>query len=186
MAEKKKKKINTYEITLTALFIAIITVCSWISIPLSVPFTLQTFAVFSCLLFLGGKNGVIAILGYILLGAVGVPVFSGFRGGLSALLGATGGYILGFLLTGLIYWLLTAIFKEKTVIQILSLLLGLAACYAFGTAWFMYIYGQKTGPIGLTAALGMCVIPFIIPDLIKLLAAFFLVKKLKPIIQKNR
>ena len=80
-----------------ALFAVLLTVCAWISVPLPVPFTLQTFAIFAALGILGGRRGTWAVAVYLLLGAVGLPVFSGFRGGLGALLGTTGGYILGFL-----------------------------------------------------------------------------------------
>ena len=111
--EKSNRK-SIYKVTLTALFAAVITVCSWISLPVfAVPITLQTFAVFSALLILGGKYGTMSVLVYILLGSVGAPVFSGFRGGLSALMGPTGGYIVGFLLTGIIYLLFTSFFSEK-------------------------------------------------------------------------
>ena len=90
-----------------ALFAAIIAVCSWIQIPMTVPFTMQTFAVFCALATLGGKGGTISVLIYIVLGAVGVPVFAGFTGGVGILFGTTGGYIIGFLFTGLLYWLIT-------------------------------------------------------------------------------
>ena len=92
-----------------ALFAVLLTVCAWISVPLPVPFTLQTFAIFAALGILGGRRGTWAVAVYLLLGAVGLPVFSGFRGGLGALLGTTGGYILGFLALALVYWLVTAL-----------------------------------------------------------------------------
>ena len=93
-----KRKMKTIDLAYMALGAVIIAVCSWISIPTVVPFTLQTFAVFSVLGLLGGKRGTISVLIYILLGAVGVPVFAGFSGGFGVILGPTGGYIVGFLL----------------------------------------------------------------------------------------
>ena len=90
---------RTQELARAALFAALIAICSWISIPTAVPFTLQTFAVFLALGVLGGKLGTLSVAVYLLLGAVGLPVFAGFQGGLGALLGATGGYLAGFLLT---------------------------------------------------------------------------------------
>lgn len=87
-----------------ALFAALMAICSWVSIPTPVPFTLQTFAVFLAPGLLGGKMGTIAVGTYLLLGAVGLPVFAGFSGGIGTLLGATGGYLLGFLLTALVIW----------------------------------------------------------------------------------
>jgi biotin transport system substrate-specific component len=174
------RKHNIYYLSLTALFAAVIAVCSWISLPVfAVPVTLQTFAVFSALLILGGKYGTLSVLVYILLGAVGAPVFSGFKGGISALAGPTGGYIVGFLLTTVIYMLFTRFFGEKVFIKVLSLLLGLLSCYAFGTIWFVFVYGKTNGAIGFGTAVSMCVLPFIIPDLIKLFAALALSKGLK-------
>lgn len=162
-----------------ALMAVALSVCSWISIPAAVPFTMQTFAVFCTLGLLGGRRGSMAVLIYMLLGAVGLPVFSGFRGGIGTLLGPTGGYILGFLLMALLYWL----FDRKNSLKLrgmaLLLLLGLIVCYAFGTVWFIEVYSKSSGPIGLTAALAMCVFPFILPDLIKLVLAMLLVRTLK-------
>ena len=92
----------------------LIAVCSWISIPAAVPFTLQTFAVFFVLSLLGGKLGTLSILVYILLGAAGIPVFAGFSAGLGVLLGSTGGYIAGFLILGLLVFM-TAVFADISV-----------------------------------------------------------------------
>ncbi len=172
-----KRKMNTIDLVYMALGAVLITVCSWISIPTAVPFSLQTFAVFCILGLLGGKRGTISVIVYILLGAVGVPVFAGFSGGFSVIIGPTGGYIVGFILMGLIYWLFEKLTEMKLVIRIIALLIGLLICYAFGTAWFMIVYAQQSGPIGLGAALGSCVIPFIIPDLVKLGLAILLVSR---------
>lgn len=178
-AEVTKSKITTKELVFTALMAVIIAVCSWISIPTTVPFTLQTFGVFMAVGLLGGKKGTISVLVYILLGAVGVPVFAGFSGGIGVLFGTTGGYIVGFLLSGLVYWAMTAAFGEKLPIMIIAMVLGLIVCYAFGTAWFMIVYAKNTAPIGLMTALGWCVFPFIIPDCIKIALAVVLTKQLK-------
>lgn len=178
-AEVTKSKITTKELVFTALMAVIIAVCSWISIPTTVPFTLQTFGVFMAVGLLGGKKGTISVLVYILLGAVGVPVFAGFSGGIGVLFGTTGGYIVGFLLSGLVYWAMTAAFGEKLPIMIIAMVIGLLVCYAFGTAWFMIVYAKNTAPIGLMTALGWCVFPFIIPDCIKIALAIVLTKQLK-------
>ena len=178
-AEVTKSKITTKELVFTALMAVIIAVCSWISIPTTVPFTLQTFGVFMAVGLLGGKKGTISVLVYILLGAVGVPVFAGFSGGIGVLFGTTGGYIVGFLLSGLVYWAMTTAFGEKLPIMIIAMVLGLIVCYAFGTAWFMIVYAKNTAPIGLMTALGWCVFPFIIPDCIKIALAVVLTKQLK-------
>lgn len=180
------RKLRTIDLTYIALFAVLITICSWISIPMAVPFTLQTFAVFLAVGVLGGKLGTLAVFIYILLGAVGIPVFSGFKGGFGTLLGPTGGYILGFILSALLMWLIEKFVGNKTIILAISMVLGLIVCYAFGTAWFMVVYSSKNGtPISLVAALGMCVFPFIIPDLVKIGLALSLTKTLKRLVNKQ-
>ena len=175
-ASRSKKFFTTKELVFTALMSVLIAVGAWISIPAEVPFTLQTFAVFSALALLGGKKGFFAVLVYILLGAVGIPVFQGFTGGIGSLFGMTGGYILGFLCIAGIYWLAELIPLKNsiavTVRNIIAMLIGLAVCYAFGTAWFMHIYAEKVDSITLIEALKMCVLPFVFIDIVKLAAAF--------------
>ena len=183
-AVKKRAGSKVIDMVYIAMGATLIAICSRISIPTAVPFTLQTFAVFFVLLLLGGERGTLAILIYILLGAVGAPVFAGFNGGIGVLLGNTGGYILGFLFVGLIYMLFTKLFKKKLVIKIAALVLGLIICYAFGTAWFMHLYMKNTGEVGLFTVLGWCVFPFIIPDLIKMALAVVIAKRIEPVIKK--
>lgn len=180
--QKKKKagKARVIDIALTALMSALIAVCSWISLPIGqVPFTLQTFAVFAAVCLLGTKRSVISVLVYILLGAVGVPVFAGFKGGLGALLGTTGGYIVGFIFLALISGLIIDKFGEKLYVMCIALVLGLTVCYAFGTAWFMFVYMRDTGSVGLVTVLGWCVFPYIIPDLAKMALAIAVSKGVK-------
>ena len=169
------------DITLTALFAVIISICSWISVPTEIPFTLQTFAVFCAVLVLGGRRGFFAVLVYIMLALVGIPVLAGFTGGAGVVFGTTGGYLLGFLLITGIYYAAEKIFAEKFTIFIRAavLVIGLFLCYIFGTVWFMQIYLSKTGEITVGEALKWCVIPFIIPDMIKLAAALALSEQLK-------
>ena len=170
------------DMALIAVFAAVITVCAWISIPAAVPFTLQTFAVFLAVGLLGGKRGTIAVAVYILLGAVGVPVFSGFNGGLGALLGVTGGYILGFLAAALVMWGLTSVLGGSVPALAFSMAVGLLACYALGTAWFMAVYARTHGAVTLLAVLSKCVFPFILPDLIKIGLALLLTMRLKKLV----
>ena len=186
MTEQTASRLRTKDLTLIALFTVLTAVCAWISVPVPAPliqFTMQTFAVFAALLTLGGKRGTYAVTAYLLLGAVGAPVFSNFRGGLSVLLGATGGYIMGFLAAGLVYWLTTALLGEKLPAAVLACLLGMVTYYILGTAWFLAVYSRTTGPIGLSAALGWCVIPFIVPDLLKMALAVVLSRRLKRFIK---
>ena len=131
---------KTYDLVYIAVFAVVMAVCSWISIPAQVPFTLQTFGVFMAVGVLGGKRGTLAVLVYVLLGAVGVPVFAGFSGGIGSLLGNAGGYIIGFIFSALVMWAIESVFGRKPVVQIISMIIGLIVCYAFGTAWFMFAY----------------------------------------------
>ena len=163
----------------TALCAALIAICSWLMIPAAVPFTMQTFAVFLSLWILGGKSGTLAIAVYLLLGAVGVPVFSGFRGGFGALLGTTGGYMLGFLATGGVFWAAEALFGKRLWTRIAALAIGLLICYAFGTAWFCVVYARASGAIGVGTALSWCVLPFLLPDIIKLALAVLIGSRIK-------
>ena len=174
-----RPRLRTLDLTYIALSAVLITVCSWISIPAAVPFTLQTFAVFFALLVLDGRRGTLAVLVYLLMGAVGLPVFAGFKGGLGSLLGVTGGYILGFLATALIFWAVTHFAGSSLPVSVAACVVGLACCYAFGTIWFVQVYTANVKPIGLGAALGMCVIPYIVPDLLKLALAVRLSRRLK-------
>lgn len=164
--------------TYIALMAVLISACSWLSVPSVIPFTMQTFGVFAALLLLGGKRGSIAVALYILMGAVGLPVFSNFTGGVGRLMGPSGGYIFGFLLTALCYWVMTALLGDRLWIKILALTAGLVLCYAFGTLWFVEVY-SRSEPIGIMSALSMCVFPFIVPDAIKMALALAVEKLLR-------
>ena len=208
---------------------------AWITVPAAIPFTMQTFCIFLTLYILGGANGTKAILLYLLLGAIGLPVFSGFKAGLSVLAGPTGGYLIGFIFIGLSYRLGERIFSRSDsgsglangasrlsgtgsglangVSRVsgtgsssadgadfnagygsgnvasrlrerrgkfLFLILGLCICYAFGTGWFVYISNSGSSSVSILQALSLCVLPYIIPDLIKLLLASKLSAKLAP------
>ncbi len=162
---------RTKELAYIVMFSAIMAVCSWISIPGPVPFTLQTFAVFAACSMLGGRRGLVSIIVYILLGMVGVPVFAGFSGGIGILAGSTGGYIVGFVFIGLTMWLFEKLFGTKWWIKVIAMVLGLAICYAFGTMWFIKVYTQTKGAVSVKDALKWCVIPFIGIDLAKMALA---------------
>ena len=161
-----------------ALLTALLCICAWIGFPLGdVSITMQTFGLFLTLGLLGGKRGTVSILVYLVLGAVGAPVFSGFRGGLGALLGTTGGYIFGFMLTSLIYWLITAI-KDTPYTRLIAMVLGLMLCYGCGSWWYMTRY-LSSGSITLGVVLLKCVVPYLVPDGIKLALAWILSARLK-------
>lgn len=172
--------LSTADLTLIALFAAVMAVCSWISIPATVPFTLQTFGVFLACGLLGGRRGTITVIVYLILGAAGIPVFSGFTGGIGHLLGPTGGYIIGFIFSALLMWLAEKLFGRSTRILALSMIAGLIVCYAFGTAWFVTVYTRTNEAVGIMTALGWCVFPYIIPDAVKITVALILCRRLRP------
>ena len=180
--ETKRKGFQTKDLVYVALCAVLMAVCSWINIPSAIPFTLQTFAIFCTLGLIGGKRGTASILVYLLLGALGLPVFAGFSGGVAILFGITGGYLLGFILMGLVYWLGERLGKGRRIVEIGSMALGLALCYAFGTAWFMFVYARQSGAVTLATALAWCVIPFIVPDLVKMALAVLLSQKLRKVL----
>lgn len=173
------KRYGTRELVFAALFVVFTAVCSWISVPSTVPFTMQTFAVFAAMLMLGGRRAFIAAAVYIVMGAVGLPVFSNFQGGFGVLLGPAGGYVIGFLPMTLIYWAVTARFGKGRAAVISAMLLGLLVCYAFGTAHFVLVYMKSGGVSAYLSALMWCVVPYIVPDIVKLALALVLGERLK-------
>ena len=165
------KKDRIFDITLIALMAAVICVCSWITVPIgAVPFTLQTFGVFLALRFLGGKKGTAAIIIYLLLGAAGLPVFSNFGAGVGKILGPTGGYMLGFIFSGITVILLEKFDTQNKYLRIITDSIALFGCYTLGTAWFYLFIGKQSG-MSIYAVLSACVIPFILPDIAKIAAA---------------
>ena len=179
-----RKKVKTpffLDGALVAMFTAMIAVCAWISIPLpgGVSVTLQTFAVFLAVGTLGLKRGTLSVIVYVLLGAVGVPVFSLFKGGLAVLVGQTGGYIFGFVLSALVCGAICLAAKNRIWVLIVGMVAGLLVCYAVGTAWFYYIYTRDTGAVSVMTVLGWCVFPFIIPDAVKIVLAAIITNRVR-------
>ena len=168
IASERGRKSPAREIAYIGVAVALITVCAWISVPVfTIPFTLQTFAIPLVGGLLGWKRGTAAVLVYILMGLIGIPVFAGFKAGVPALFGATGGYIFGFLFL----CLLPAFAKQipagngaaRTMIFYGFSILGCAVLYLFGTVWLVLMTRCAVG-----YALGICVVPFIVPDAVKL------------------
>ncbi len=182
MEAVKKPFITVYDLCTIALGAALLAVCAWISIPTAIPFTLQTFAVFLVTGLLGLKRGTLAVVIYLLLGAVGLPVFAGFKGGPAALIGITGGYLLGFIFSALAVGLITKFFGRRIPVLVISMIIGLVLCYAFGSVWFMVLYIRSTGPITMGAVLMSCVVPYLLPDAVKIALAVLLVDRLKNIV----
>lgn len=158
-------------LTYIAMSAAIMAVCAFISVPIGVSVTMQTFGVLTVSALFGARIGVISVMVYLIIGAVGLPVFSGFRGGLGHLMGPGGGYLFGFILTALIVGLLS-----KKIHLWISMAAGVAACYVLGTLWYAILYGA--GKSFFEIAL-VCVVPFIPFDIVKIALGVFSVKRLK-------
>lgn len=165
---------KTKTTVLCAVFAAVMCVFSVISVNIGpVPLTLALFGVMLISVILGTVKGIIAIAVYLLLGAVGLPVFAGFSGGIQCLAGPTGGYLWSYLFMALIIGLITKNLPAGRFISVLKIfiacVIAIAVCYALGTIQFMAV-----NKMDLAASLTYCVIPFIIPDLIKAVFASYI------------
>ena len=173
LCRKRGEEVKIKELSLCGLFAALLAICAWFSLPvLGIPVTLQTFALFLALFTLGGRRGLMAISVYLLLGAVGLPVFSGFGGGIGVLFGPTGGFLWGFVLTGALYWYLTGRWNKP----ILAAFLGMLLCYFTGICWFILSYGSS---IPFTSAFFTTIAPFLLPDGLKIFLAWVLSRRLR-------
>ena len=178
------QKIKTKQMVLIALMTAVTCVLGPLSIPLPfspVPISLTNFAIFLAIFVLGMKNGTISFIIYLLLGAVGVPVFSSFRGGLQVLAGPTGGYLIGFIFLALIMGFALDHFDRKLVPTIIGMIIGMVVCYAFGTVWL-----AKLLSLSFKEGLMMGVIPYLPGDAAKIIIAAIVGPKLYGATQKIR
>ncbi len=167
---------------LTALFTTLLVVGAWITIPIGMPpYTMQSFMLYCALWLLTPKQAFSAVALYLLMGAIGLPVFAGFQGGLGILAGPTSGYLFGFLLMPLMMFAA----KTSTASRVMCCALGTLCCYVFGTLWYTVAYAGFTLG-GLTTSLVQCVLPFIIPDALKLALAAVVCKRLEPHIKRIR
>ena len=180
---KVSKKPRTIDMIYVGLSAALIALGAWIAIPVGdIPITLQTLMI--CLVsgLFGMKRGTLSVLIYIILGAIGVPVFSNFKAGLGVLAGPTGGYIVGFVFTALIVGLVSDKMKGRLWAVAIAMVVGIAVCYMFGTAWF-YVFMQSKKAVTLSYILGLCVVPYIVPDVVKTAFACVLVSRLKKFVK---
>ena len=178
------QKIKTKQMVLIALMTAVTCVLGPLSIPLPfspVPISLTNFAIFLAIFVLGMKNGTISFIIYLLLGAVGVPVFSSFRGGLQVLAGPTGGYLIGFIFLALIMGFALDHFDRKLVPTIIGMIIGMVVCYAFGTVWL-----AKLLSLSFKEGLMMGVIPYLPGDAAKIIIAAIVGPKLYGATRKIR
>lgn len=167
----EKKIFDLKSMVLMALFAALTCVLAPLSIPIGlVPISLTNLVIYFSLYVLGWQRATITYLVYLLLGLVGLPVFSGFEGGVGKLAGPTGGYLIGFIFMAVISGLFVKMKEDEVILNrvlgIAGMILGTLVAYALGTAWFCYSTGN-----GLSAALVSCVIPFVPGDLVKIIVA---------------
>ncbi len=182
MKNPQKSKL-VQNLTYAAMAISLITLCAWLSIPLGVGFTLQTLAVFLIASCFSIKISLPAVSAYVFLGIIGVPVFAGFRGGFAALVSPSGGFLIGFILSTVLVSMLRCLYKNSAIKHILILLFAQLICYASGTLWYIYVFCYANpSPFGV--ALAICVLPFVIPDALKILFTAFLYRKLSPICER--
>lgn len=176
---KQNKKFRTIDIVYVGLFAALMAVCAWIAFPLGeISFTFQTFGVCLVAGLLGRKRGTMSVMIYILLGMVGLPVFTGFKSGIAAITGPTGGYIVGFIFTALIVGFAADKFGRKIWINVVSMIIGLAVMYVFGTLWFMFAF-----KVSFASAFATCVLPFLIPEVFKIALSAVFVNVLKKFVK---
>lgn len=162
-----KKQSALFNMTSCALMAALMCVLCPVSIPIGpVPISLSVLVILVTVVVLGTWRALVSYTVYLLLGAVGMPVFTGFQGGLAKMAGPTGGYLLGFWLMILIGGIIMERSKRNLWLTMLGMAVGVAVDYVFGTAWFVFQTGST-----LTHALEVCVYPFIPLDLLKIVAA---------------
>jgi len=178
----RKSVFNMRSVVLTALMSTIICVCSLLTIPVfTVPITLQTFAVYFALFMLGGKRGSIAVFLYVAMGAVGLPVFAGFMGGVGHLFDATGGFIFGFIISSLIFWLLSSILPGRAFFKLAAAAISLVFLYLVGILWYSVVYIGSTEEI--PHMLFVCTVAFAFPDAVKIALAYAVSLRLSRIIK---
>jgi biotin transport system substrate-specific component len=182
-AGKKKLRAGPLALICCAIFATLTTACTIISVPLPftpVPINLATLSVFMAGGLLGARYGALSQAVYVLLGAVGLPVFSNFSGGIGKIAGPTGGYILGYVVAAAVVGLIAGRSRPSrarladAARLAFAMAAGMAACYSIGTAWFMYSMG-----VNIQSALVMCVIPFLLGDALKIAAGTWLCGRLR-------
>lgn len=177
MSNDKKGIFSVRSMVFMAIFAALICIAGPISVPVPggmVPISLGTFAIYLTGALLGGKRGAISVAVYIMLGAVGLPVFTNFMGGFAKLLGTTGGYIVGYIPLVLITGIFSDMPSKKHWTMPVGMVLGTAVMYTSAVVWCMIITGS---PLGV--AVTNCVLPFLIGDTIKIVLTYVIAVPLK-------
>lgn len=176
-ASARKGKMTTAQMTVTALMTAITCILGPMALPIPVspvPISLTNLVIYFMVYVLGMKLSTISFIVYLLLGTVGLPVFSGFSGGLAKLAGPTGGYLIGFIFLTLIAGFAVEKFPGKIYIHAIGMVIGTAVCYIFGTLWLSSQLGRT-----FVEGLGIGVIPYLPGDTIKIILALVLGPQIK-------
>lgn len=165
--KRERKSITTYQLTMLGLMTALLCILGPVSIPISegVPFSFTNLVIYLMVYLLGGRNGTICVGLYLLIGGIGLPVFSSYGGGIGKLLGPTGGYLIGFIFMAAICGIFLKAGKRNIWIYLLGMVLATLVTYTFGSLWFMF--DQKRN---LMQTLSVCVFPFLIGDGMKIAA----------------
>jgi len=172
---KNTKKINTHQLTLIGVMAAVTCILGPLSLPIGiVPISLTNLAIYFSVYVLGQKRGTLSYIVYLLIGLIGLPVFSGFSGGLTKLFGPTGGYLIGFIFMAFISGFFIDKFSNKIYMCFLGMILGTVLAYILGTAWLAY---QSNLTFNATLAIG--VLPFIPGDLAKMVIASLIGPQIK-------
>ena len=170
-----------YKLTSIATCVAIITLCAWISIPFTVAFTMQSFAVFLISALFPISVSVSSIAAYLCIGALGAPVFAGFNFGASAFAGASGGFLLGFLFSSFFISSFRKKYHKSKTILAICLTIALILCYLCGYLWYILVFQPS---VSASNAFAICILPYVIPDIIKIFLVMIVHGKLYPFIKK--
>lgn len=179
----KRKQKSVQSMIFIALFATLMCIGAWIHFPGPVPATMQTFVVFVALGLTGSKNTFIMLCVYIALGAVGLPVFSGFNSGIGALTGPTAGFVWGFLMGVPVFYIFEKYFSHKKSLIIIGYIIYILIHYIPGALWYCRFTAGEINLPGLLSSTLVTVVPFIVPDGIKLLVAILTTARLKKIIK---
>lgn len=177
-----RRAFTTRQMTLSAIMAAVICILGPLSIPIPVspvPITLTNLAIYFTVCILGWKLGTVSYLIYLVIGLAGLPVFSSFGAGFGKLLGPTGGYLIGFIFLALIQGFLMKAFPGKNTAAVVGMILGMAVCYLFGTAWLAIQMG-----LTFPAALSIGVLPYLPGDGVKIIIAAIAGPKLRTAVQR--
>lgn len=176
-----KRRSAVQNMIFISLFATLMCIGAWLHFPSAVPATMQTFVVFVALGLIGCRNTFIMLVVYVLLGALGLPVFSGFTGGFGALTGPTAGFIWGFLLGVPAFYIFEKYARGKKSLMIIGYIIYILIHYIPGALWYCYFNLGALSLEGIISSSLVTVVPFIIPDAVKLFLAMLVVEKIRRI-----